>query len=142
MHIDGGWFNQRTKAIALTNIYNSESAVNHCVDSLFKNDFFLFQQMQIKVNRFSHFFNFDTVLNALETVFHIMYGSDLSTIQLIGSIKGFDDKDKNSNIYYWSYILMVLFIGILIQAFLFSIIAEFVNESLVCILINDKIINY
>lgn len=126
--LNASWFYSK---IGLTDIYNSESDLNHCVNSPYVSDVFYFNQLQIKVNSFSHFFNFDTVLNAIETVFQIMKGSDLSTIQLITSLKNFDEKQKNASLSYWPYVVLVCVVGILTDAFLFSVIAELVDKALV-----------
>ena len=126
--LDASWFYGR---IGLTGVYNSKSNINYCVNSPYVSDVFYHSQLQMKVDSFSHFFNFDNVLNAIETVFQIMKGSDLSTIQLITSIKNFDEKQKNSSPFYWPYVVIVLFLGILMDAFLFSIIAELVDKALV-----------
>lgn len=130
--IDANWFYQRTKPLGLTNnVFNSTTEENYCISAPYINDIFYFHQLQIRVDKFPHFFNFDTVLGAIETVFHLMNGADLSTIQLITSITGFDEKEKNANIIFWPYVLIVVFLGILIDAFLFSVINELVNQSLV-----------
>ena len=129
--IDGNFYPEKSRPIALANLYDLKSDKNYCINAPFINDVFYFHQLQIKVNSFSHFFNFDTTLNAIECVFQLMKGSDFSIIQLITSILNFDEKLKNSNQFYWHYIILVLFLGILIDAFVFSVIAEMVNQSLV-----------
>ena len=126
--LDASWFYAR---IGLTNLYNSKSDINYCVNSPYVSDVFYRNQLQIKVDSFDHFFNFNTIPNAIETVFQIMKGSDLSTIQLITSIKNFDEKQKNSSPFYWPYVVILLFLGILMDAFLFSVIAELVDKALV-----------
>lgn len=132
--LNAAWFSQKSRPGGLTSSKrDNKTDANICFSSPFINDVFYFHQLEIKVDSFSHFFNFDTILNAIETVFQIMKGSDLSTIQLITSIKGFDDKTKNGNSFFWPYIVMVLFLGLLIDAFVFSIISELIDFALVSI---------
>lgn len=131
--LDASWYYAR---IGLTGSYNLNKSDNdYCVNSPYISDNFYRNQLQIKVDSFPHFFNFDTVLNAIEAVFQIMRGSDLSTIQLITSIKNYDEKEKNASPYYWPYVVVVLFLGLLMDAFLFSVIAELVDKALVGLLI-------
>ena len=121
-----GWFYQKTKRIAL----GSANDPIRCAEEEWKSDFFLRHELSVFKTQQLHLFNFHGIVNSAHLVVHMMFGSDIfSTIELLTSISDIRPHlEKESHTLVWIYIILITMCGLVLDAFLFSIIARHMSH--------------
>lgn len=121
-----GWFYQKTKRIAV----GTSRDPLRCAEEAWKSDFFVRHELSIFKAQQNHLFNFQGISNSVHLIVHMMFGSDIySTIELLTSISDFRNTlEKESNQLVWLYIISITICGLVLDAFLFSIIARHMSH--------------